>query len=299
MDIVTIIIAVFVGMAIGVLSGMLGIGGGTVMVPVFKLGFGMTAIGSTATSLFAIIPTAISGSVTHVRQKTCIPKLGVLAGVGGACMSPIGVWLASQSQGWMIMLAAAIVIGYSSYTMFQKALKAPKTRGRGASAASDEASGTQKGAARAASANVPKAAAKRGEDAATPAYQGSSVDPKRLWLGFPIGVVAGLVAGYVGVGGGFLMVPLFLSILGVDMKHASGSSLLAIAILSTPGAITQIIMGNVAIAIAIAVVVGSVPGAMLGARLMKRIPERELRFLFAGVLLVAAILLVLQEVGVF
>ena len=45
--------------------------------------------------------------------------------------------------------------------------------------------------------------------------------------------------------------------------------------------------------------VGSVPGAMLGARLIKRIPERELRFLFAGVLLIAAILLVLQEIGMF
>ena len=283
MDVVTIIIAVLVGVGIGVLSGMLGIGGGTVMVPVFKLGFGMTAIGSTATSLFAIIPTAISGSITHVRQKTCIPKLGVLAGVGGACMSPVGVWLASQSQGWMIMLAAAIVIGYSSYTMFRKALKAPKTgSSRGASGESPADRGG----------DSPEAPGRRAETE-------YGVDPKRLWLGLPIGIVAGLVAGYVGVGGGFLMVPLFLSVLGVDMKHASGSSLLAIAILSTPGAITQILMGNVAIAVAIAVVVGSVPGALLGARLMTRIPERELRFLFAGVLLVAAIMLVLQEVGVF
>lgn len=315
MDVVTIIIAVLVGVGIGVLSGMLGIGGGTVMVPVFKLGFGMTAIGSTATSLFAIIPTAISGSITHVRQKTCIPKLGVLAGVGGACMSPVGVWLASQSQGWMIMLAAAIVIGYSSYTMFRKALKAPRVgnasagdgSNRGGSSEPAPASG---GAPRASSmgsgivahsgspAGVPPQTA--GEPAeAQERFPEYGVDPKRLWLGLPIGIVAGLVAGYVGVGGGFLMVPLFLSVVGVDMKHASGSSLLAIAILSTPGAITQILMGNVAIAVAIAVVVGSVPGALLGARLMKRIPERELRFLFAGVLLVAAIMLVLQEVGVF
>ena len=331
MDVVSIVIAVLVGVGIGVLSGMLGIGGGTVMVPVFKLGFGMTAIGSTATSLFAIIPTAISGSITHVRQKTCIPKLGVLAGVGGACMSPVGVWLASQSQGWMIMLAAAIVIGYSSFTMFRKAMKAPRAgsapaddgSNRGASGESPVARG---GAPRASSmgsgivahygstagvppqttGDFPEAQERLSDGGAGPAEpQGRlvdaeyGVDPKKLWLGLPIGLVAGLVAGYVGVGGGFLMVPLFLSVIGVDMKHASGSSLLAIAILSTPGAIMQILMGNVAIAIAIAVVVGSVPGAMLGARLIKRIPERELRFLFAGVLLIAAILLVLQEIGMF
>ena len=317
MDVVSIVIAVLVGVGIGVLSGMLGIGGGTVMVPVFKLGFGMTAIGSTATSLFAIIPTAISGSITHVRQKTCIPKLGVLAGVGGACMSPVGVWLASQSQGWMIMLAAAIVIGYSSFTMFRKAMKAPRA---GSAPADDGSNRGASGESPVARGGAPRASsmgsgivAHYGSPAGVPPAGGAGpaepqgrlvdaeygVDPKKLWLGLPIGLVAGLVAGYVGVGGGFLMVPLFLSVIGVDMKHASGSSLLAIAILSTPGAIMQILMGNVAIAIAIAVVVGSVPGAMLGARLIKRIPERELRFLFAGVLLIAAILLVLQDIGMF
>lgn len=268
MDIAGILVSAIVGVAIGILSGMLGIGGGTVMVPVFKLGFGMSAIGATATSLFAIIPTAISGSVTHVRQKTCIPKLGILAGIGGACFSPVGVWLASLSPGWAIMLAAALVIGYSAITMFKKALQVPK-RGE-----------------------IPASSKKSAMPAAP------EVDSRRYWLGLPIGMAAGLVAGYVGVGGGFLMVPLFLSIIGVDMKRASGSSLLAICILSTPGALLQISMGNVAIATAIAVVVGSVPGAVLGARLAKRIPERELRFAFGAVLLLAAVMLVLQEVGI-
>ena len=126
MDVVAVAIAVLVGVGIGILSGMLGIGGGTVMVPVFKLGFGMSAIGATATSLFAIIPTAVSGGITHLRQKTCIPKLGIFAGLGGACLSPVGVWLASKSPGWAIMLAAACVIGYSAFTMLKKAMKLPK-----------------------------------------------------------------------------------------------------------------------------------------------------------------------------
>ena len=279
MDVATLAIAVLVGVGIGVLSGMLGIGGGTVMVPVFKLGFGMSAIGATATSLFAIIPTAASGGITHLRQKTCIPKLGILAGLGGACLSPVGVWLASKSPGWAIMLAAACVIGYSAFTMLKKAAKLPKK----------SASNCEQEAAVVAS-KAPTAAEQREEP---------PVDQKRLWLGLPIGAVAGLIAGYVGVGGGFLMVPLFLSVLGLDMKRASGSSLVAIGIISTPGAIMQIVLGNVAIAIAIAVVAGSVPGAVLGARLAKRIPERALRFAFGAILMVAAVLLVLQELGLF
>lgn len=329
MDIAAFAIALLVGVGIGVLSGLLGIGGGTVMVPVFKLGFGMSAIGATATSLLAIIPTAISGGITHVRQKTCIPLLGVLAGIGGACLSPIGVRLAALSPGWAIMLAAACVIAYSSITMLKKALKMPRSQAaapmEAAPAASDGAmpadpdndahgathvdsatsadSATAVGAARA-----EVAAAATRADASAPRIRVTAAKPadgaygeygfRHLWKGLLIGALAGLVAGYVGVGGGFLMVPLFMSILRIDMRLASGSSLLAIGILSSPGAIMQIALGNAHILIALAVVIGSVPGAVLGARLVKRVPERALRFVFAGVLFVAAVLLVLQELGI-
>ena len=283
MDIVGILIAAVVGLGIGILSGLLGIGGGVVMVPVFKLGFGMSAIGATATSLFAIIPTSVSGGITHLRQKTCIPKLGILAGIGGACMSPVGVWLASMSPGWAIMLAAALVIGYSSFTMLKKALKMPKDADAKHNVQTARKADSQPPARPSAAKDVPD----------------DSAAGKKVWLGLPIGVVAGLAAGYVGVGGGFLMVPLFISLIGIDMRRASGSSLVAIGILAIPGAIMQILYGNVAVVTAIAVVLGSVPGAVLGAKLANRVPERKLRFAFAAMLFVAAILLVVQELGVF
>ena len=110
-----------VGVLIGIASGLLGIGGGTVMVPIFRLAFGMSATMSTATSLFAIIPTSISGAISHVKGKTCIPALGIAAGLGGACLSPVGVWLAQLSPDWLVMLAAALIIGYSAINMFKKA----------------------------------------------------------------------------------------------------------------------------------------------------------------------------------
>lgn len=111
------------GVAIGILSGLLGIGGGTVMVPIFRLAFGMSPVVSTATSLFAIIPTSISGAASHIRHKTCIVSLGVAAGLGGALTSPLGVWLAQISPAWMIMVAAALIIGWSAVKMLGKAFK--------------------------------------------------------------------------------------------------------------------------------------------------------------------------------
>ena len=106
----TLAVMALIGIVIGLFSGMLGIGGGMVMVPLFRLVFGMTAVGSTATSLFTIIPTSVSGAISHARARTCVPKLGIALGVGGACTSWLGVWLAQLSPGWLVMLAAAAVI---------------------------------------------------------------------------------------------------------------------------------------------------------------------------------------------
>ena len=259
-----------VGVLIGIASGLLGIGGGTVMVPIFRLAFGMSATMSTATSLFAIIPTSISGAISHVKGKTCIPALGIAAGLGGACMSPIGVWLAQLSPDWLVMLAAALIIGYSAINMFKKAFKL-----RPAGQLAAEA------------------------DAAAPTADDSSLSRKQLLQGAAIGLVAGLASGYVGVGGGFIMVPLMLSIIGIPMRKASGTSLIAVMILAIPGVIEQGIIGNINYLAGIAIVIGTIPGAVIGARLVTKVPERTLRLLFGCFLIVAAVMLVLNEVGIF
>lgn len=268
------ILPALVGLAIGVLSGLLGIGGGTIMVPVFRLVFGMSPVVSTATSLFTIIPTSISGAVSHVRNKTCLPALGVAAGLGGACTSPIGVWLAQISPAWAIMLAAALIIGYSAINMLMKAARmkpasAPATAG----AARDPSQDQQE---------------------ASP----SRLSRRQLLIGAAIGLGAGLASGYVGVGGGFIMVPLMLSLVGIAMKQASGTSLIAVAILAIPGVVEQVLLGNVQYLAGIAVAIGSIPGAVVGARLLRVVPERQLRFLFGFFLIVAAAVLVLNEFGI-
>lgn len=264
----------FVGVFIGTASGLLGIGGGTIMVPVFRLVFGMSPVMSTATSLFTIIPTSISGAASHVRNRTCVWKLGVAAGLGGALTSPVGVWLANISADWMVMLAAALIIGYSAVNMFRKAVKMPKA-GKGAEA----------GAA-------PAAAAPTARDAVP------DLTPRQLLAGAAIGLVAGVASGYVGVGGGFLMVPLMLSIIGIPMRLASGTSLIAVMILAVPGTIEQGLLGNIDYVAGIAIAVGSIPGAVLGARLVRAVPERALRFAFGCFLLVAAAVLALNEFGI-
>ena len=273
-----------IGVLIGIASGLLGIGGGTVMVPIFRLAFGMSATMSTATSLFAIIPTSISGAISHVKGKTCIPALGIAAGLGGACLSPVGVWLAQLSPDWLVMLAAALIIGYSAINMFKKAFKVPR--------AGQSAEGADAAAAASLTSSGDAAAA-------APTADDSSLSRKQLLQGAAIGLVAGLASGYVGVGGGFIMVPLMLSIIGIPMRKASGTSLIAVMILAIPGVIEQGIIGNINYLAGIAIVIGTIPGAVIGARLVTKVPERTLRLLFGCFLIVAAVMLVLNEVGIF
>ena len=343
------VVPALVGVLIGVASGLLGIGGGTVMVPIFRLAFGMSATMSTATSLFAIIPTSVSGAISHVKGKTCIPALGIAAGLGGACLSPVGVWLAQLSPDWLVMLAAALIIGYSAINMFKKAFKlrpagqpaagadaaaSPSTQSSGApegsrtevrvASATARISGTGETLADLSATSGSSAAASlaslgeqaalvadlsatggsaatvasSGESAALASSDDSSLSRKQLLQGAAIGLIAGLASGYVGVGGGFIMVPLMLSIIGIPMRKASGTSLIAVMILAIPGVIEQGIIGNINYLAGIAIVIGTIPGAVIGAKLVTKVPERTLRLLFGCFLIVAAVMLVLNEVGV-
>lgn len=314
----TFIIAAIIGVIIGIFSGLLGIGGGTLMVPIFRLGFGMSAISSTATSLFTIIPTSLAGLITHVKNKTCIPKVGVLCGLGGACTSPLGVYLASISPSWAIMLAAAAIIGYSSYSMFRKAIRMPKIAPQGESAvtgkdlekeAEKAARAAQAAQAAAAQAQAAQAAAVQGKGqptttkAAANATKTASalkeepfkLSVKKVALCLLIGLIAGLASGYVGVGGGFIMVPLFISLLGIMMRQASGTSLVAVTILAIPGVVEQGLLGHIDYIAGIAMAVGSIPGAVIGASLIRKVPERKLRFVFGAFLLISAVVLLFNE----
>lgn len=267
-----------VGVVVGALSGLLGIGGGTLMVPIFRLGFGMTALESTATSLFTIVPTSLVGFATHIKNKTCIPRVGVVCGLAGALTSPAGVILASLSPAWLVMLAAALIVAYSSVSLFRKAIRMPKV-------AATAGTPLEEGA---------EEAAKEIEEK-LPEF---AFTKKRVAQAIAIGLGAGLASGYVGVGGGFIMVPLFLSVLGIMMRQASGTSLVAVTILAVPGVITQVMLGNVDFIAGIAMAAGSIPGAILGANLTRIVPERQLRFAFGTFLLVSAVALFGNEIAV-
>ena len=103
-----------------------------------------------------------------------------------------------------------------------------------------------------------------------------------------IGVVAGVVAGMFGVGGGTLFVPALVIFLDLGLVEAEATSLLAIVPVALVGAYTQHRYGNLRLADGIAVGVLAVGGAALGVVLANALPERALEIGFAALLLVVA-----------
>ena len=92
-----------------------------------------------------------------------------------------------------------------------------------------------------------------------------------------IGLLAGLVSGLLGVGGGLVIVPLLAGWVGMPLKRALGTSLLTIPALVIPGTIVHAILGNIDWALFVFLTIGAVPGARIGARLALGTAEARLR----------------------
>jgi hypothetical protein len=110
-----------------------------------------------------------------------------------------------------------------------------------------------------------------------------------------IGAVAGLVSGLLGIGGGLVIVPLLAGWLGMPLKRALGTSLLAIVALVVPGTVVHAALGHLDLGICFALMAGAVPGARVGAALALGARERTLRFVVGAGLLAIAVAYAIQQ----
>ncbi|HEV2895339.1 MAG TPA: sulfite exporter TauE/SafE family protein, partial [Actinomycetota bacterium] len=104
------------------------------------------------------------------------------------------------------------------------------------------------------------------------------------WVAAGSGVVAGLLSGLLGIGGGVIMVPAFTELLGLPLKSAIATSLVCVGIFGVPATITHAVLGDIDWRLATLLTVGVIPGARIGASLTIRTAERRLR-LAVGVFL--------------
>ncbi len=132
----------------------------------------------------------------------------------------------------------------------------------------------------------------RGARTTTPAGSSRAGSPL-IFAG--IGAAAGFISGLLGIGGGLIIVPLLAGLLGMPLKRALGTSLLAIVALVIPGTVVHTGLGHINWAVFTVVALGAVPGVRLGARLALGARERTLRVLVGVFLLVVAVAYGLSE----
>jgi len=108
-----------------------------------------------------------------------------------------------------------------------------------------------------------------------------------------VGAAAGLLSGLLGVGGGVIIVPLLALWIGFAQKTAQATSLVAIVLSSISGAISYALGGDVLLIPAAIVAVGGVLGTFIGSWLLHRMSEAQVQLLFVGIMLIAAVRLIL------
>ncbi len=119
-------VLLLVGVLMGIASGLFGVGGGIIVVPVLIAGFGSSDLLAKGTSLLAMIPAALTGSVVNVRAGLVTAADGVVVGVAASAASLLGVALAyliSPFASGLLFFALMVV------TMAQLAYRAVTLRG--------------------------------------------------------------------------------------------------------------------------------------------------------------------------
>jgi hypothetical protein len=256
------LLTILIGLAAGYVSGQFGIGGALLATPAIRLLLDVPAIVAVGTTLPVVVPTALVGAIAYGRQGLLDPRAGALVGLGGAVASVPAALLSARVGGPAVLLLTALLILVLAADTMRAAVWAEV-----GSAVGESGSGA-----------LPR-------DHVTLPLVG-------------VGIAAGALSGLLGVGGGFVIVPALARLLGYPIKTAIGTSLMAIAILAVPGSVTHISLGHVDIGIALALAAGVVPGALLGARVTALAQDRTVRIAFACLLVVAAVVLGLNELGV-
>jgi uncharacterized membrane protein YfcA len=105
----------------------------------------------------------------------------------------------------------------------------------------------------------------------------------------------GFAAGLLANGGGFLLVPLFLLALGLDMNEAAGTSLVVAVALTVPTLVTHTLIGDIDWLVAGVFALGLIPGALVGSRLARRVPAAKLRYGFGLLLIGFAVWFLLRQ----
>jgi uncharacterized membrane protein YfcA len=253
------------GFAAGIFSGMFGIGGGVIIVPVLIVFLGFTPVSAIATSLGALmLPVGILGVLAYQRQKLVDIRSAGLIALGLLTTSFIGASITLSLPADTLKQVYGVFLFLMGWR-FAEPRKYVRER--------------------------------QGITAAPVPMTNSVDDPAAVpwYVVLIVGLVAGILSGMFGIGGGVVIVPALVTLLKYDQKLAVGTSLGALLLpVGLPGVLNYYQAGQLDIAVAIPVAIGLAIGALGGARIALGMSSKTVKRLYGLFLMVVGLWFVIQ-----
>ena len=270
------LVIVALGALTGILSGMFGVGGGFLTTPLMIF-YGIPPTVAAASAASQVTGASVSGVFAHTRRGGVDYLMGAVLVAGGIIGTGIGAVLFSLLQAWgqidvVINILYVVLLGSIGSLMARESWQVMKAQKSG----------------------VPVPARKRRHHpmvASLPLRwrfyrSGLYISPLAPLL---LGVLTGTLTMLMGIGGGFVLVPAMLYILGMSANVVVGTSLFQILFVTMATTMMHSLTTKaVDIVLAVLLLIGSVSGAQIGAQLAQKVPAARLRFVLAAIVLVVA-----------
>jgi uncharacterized membrane protein YfcA len=251
----------------GFLGSLTGLGGGVVIVPLLTLVFGADIRYAIGASLVSVIATSSGAAAAYVKEGFTNLRIGMLLEVATTAGALVGAWLVALISG----NAIAVIFGL---VLLQSAYLASKHRPDHLTA-----DGTPD-----------RLATRLRLDSTFPTESGETrYRVRRVPGGFALMWLAGVLSGLLGIGSGAVKVLAMDQVMLMPFKVSTATSNFMIGVTAAASAGIYLRRGYVVPGLAMPVMLGVLAGSLVGARLLFRMPTRQLRFLFAVVIVVLAL----------
>ncbi len=282
---INIIIPVGLGLAVGLLSGLFGVGGGFLMTPLLIM-FGIPSTVAAATDSNQIVAASTSGTYAHWKVGNVDFKMGFYLLIGGFLGGLVGVQAikilrAMGNADFVIKMTYVIMLGVVGVYMFIESLQSMRKK-EGARPKEAE----------------PKKESSVGRFLRSLPFQTrfekSGVTHSAL-VPIVLGGVVGILAAIMGVGGGFLMVPVMVYMLRMPMHVVVGTSLFQILFTCIEVTFLQAYTNhNVDFVLAVLLLLGSTIGAQIGAVFGRKLKGEQLKILLASIVLAVTVKIIFE-----
>ncbi|NEO97849.1 MAG: sulfite exporter TauE/SafE family protein [Symploca sp. SIO2E9] len=245
------------GLFAGILAGFLGIGGGTVLVPLL-IALGYEYSQAVAISLLAIVITATSGSLQNWRMGLFSVERVMGLGIPALVAAPIGAYLTGKFPQHWLEVAFGIMLLFNIYLLQLRKLITSGEKQESLQGQADRR------------------------------FPENSV-LQTLMARIATGTAAGMLAGFFGVGGGAVMVPLQILLLGETIKRAIQTSLGVIVITAISACLGHALQGNLLWDQGLMLGFGGLLGAQISTRFLPKLPDRVVSLAFCTLLVVLSL----------